>query len=357
MLNIHIITKIVQKLQTHIPSGLMFCDASGRIIVSSDPDLTGALNLLAIQCLNLNGPISTVPDPQHPDQFSGSASPLRYHNSRIGALVLPDSTPDAGKLASILSSVAEMMYEDMLTSHNLHSQTQERNQFLFEWIHMQPPYNSIFQKRGERLKIDISGTRTIIVTDPDPTEYDFLSPMLNKLLSPDDYMISLPQTSKLIMIREQNDYENRLNRILSVLSSFSSGLCRGQTCLNIGYKTAVECLNLGRLLFPNRKCFDYDFMKTAIALSHIDLPGLEENFYILKEKGSNAELAETVIAWIHYNGDLQKLSKELHLHRNSIPYRIRRIRELCGKDLNNAYDQMALLASYIRYLQIEHNLK
>ena len=355
MLDIPMITKIAKKLQTHIPGGLMVCDASGRIVVSSNPDLTGSLNLLAIQCLNLNGPVSTVPDPDHPDQFSGTAAPLRYHNSRIGALVLPDSSPDSGKLASILSSAAEMMYEELLTSYNLHSQTQERDQFLFEWLHMQPPYNSTFQKRGERLGIDISGLRTIIVTDPDTPEYAFLSPMLHKLLSPDDFMLSLSQTSELILIREQDDFEKRLHRILSVLSELPSGLCSGQSCLNSGYQTALECLSLGRLLFPDRKRFDYDFMKTALALSHLDLPGLGADFTILKEKGSNAELAETVIAWIRCSGDIQKLSQELHLHRNSIPYRIRRIRELCGKDLNNAYGQMALYASYIRYLQIHAN--
>ncbi len=355
MMDIPMITKIAQKLQVHTSSGLMICDASGRIVVSSDPNLTGSLNLLAIQCLNLNAPVSTVPDPEHLDQFSGTAAPLRYHNSRIGALVLPDSAPDSGKLASILSSAAEMMYEELLSSRSLHSQNQERDQFLFEWLHMQPPYNSTFQKRGERFGIDISGTRTILVTDPDTPEYAFLSPMLHKLLSPDDFMVSLSQTSELILIREQDDFEKRLHRILSLFSTLPSGLCRGQSCLNAGYQTALECLNLGRLLFSDRKCFDYDFMKTALALSHLDLPGLETDFLILKEKGSNAELAETVIAWIRCNGDIQKLSKELHLHRNSIPYRIRRIRELCGKDLNNVYDQMALYASYIRYLQLSTN--
>ena len=168
-------------------------------------------------------------------------------------------------------------------------------------------------------------------------------------------MVSLSQTSELILIREQDDFEKRLHRILSLFSTLPFGLCRGQSCLNAGYQTALECLNLGRLLFSDRKCFDYDFMKTVLALSHLDLPGLETDFLILKEKGSNAELAETVIAWIRCNGDIQKLSKELHLHRNSIPYRIRRIRELCGKDLNNVYDQMALYASYIRYLQLSTN--
>lgn len=352
MLDIPTITKIVQKLQTHIPGGLMVCDASGRIVVSSSPDQIGSLNLLAIQCLNLNGPVSTVPSPEHPEQFSGTAAPLRYHNSRIGALVLPDSAPDSGNLATILSSAAEMMYEELLSSHSLHSQAQERDQFLFEWLHMQPPYNSTFRKRGEHLGIDISGSHTIIVTDPDTPEYAFLSPMLHQLLSPDDFMLFLSQTSELILIREQGDFEKKLHRILSVLSELPSGLCCGQTCLNAGYQTALECLNLGRLLFPDRKCFDYDFMKTALALSHLDLPGLETDFSTLKEKGSNAELAETVIAWIRCSGDIQKLSRELHLHRNSIPYRIRRIRELCGKDLNNAYDQMSLYASYIRYLQL-----
>ena len=349
MLDIPVIAQIIKKLQEHTPYGLMVCDASGRIVVSTDPHQTGALNLLAIQCLNINGPVSTTSDPDHPDHFSGTAAPLLYHNSRIGALILPDSTPDSGKMVSILSSVIEMMYEEFLASRKQNSLAKDQDQFLFEWLHMPLPYSDAFQKRGLRLGIDINGSHTVIVMNPTVPEFSFLSTMLHRLLGPSDFMLSLTDTSELILLKEDPDFLRRTQRIKAALSSIPIGLCHKQTCLNIGYQTSLECLQLGQLLFPERLFYDYDFMKTALALSHLDLPGLEQDFATLKEKGSSAELAETVIAYIHCNGDIQKLSEQLHLHRNSIPYRIRRIRELCGKDLNHAYDLMALYASYIRY--------
>ena len=338
--------QIAVKLKEHTPDGLLICDASGRVVASTEPDQIGSLNLLAIQCLNRNAPTSAL----ETGQFSGAAAPLRYQKSRIGALVLPTMIPDALRQAAILSSAVELIYEELLNSRNLQAQTKERDQFLFEWLHTQPPYSETFQKRGETFGFHLLSPNTILVFQPQSETFSVLIPMIQHLLKQEDAMISLSPDTQLILIREDPEQSKRLHRILAAISRFPVGFCKNQTNLNAGYNLARECLSLGRLLFPDLLCYDYDHMKTALALSHADIPGLEQDFSLLKKKGSSAQLAETVIAYIQCNGDIQELSATLHLHRNSIPYRIRRIKELCGKDLNNAYDLMSLYASYIHYI-------
>lgn len=348
-MDITILNQIAAKLKEHTPDGLLICDASGRVVASTSPDQIGSLNLLAIQCLNHNGPASSL----EPGQFSGAAAPLRYQNSRIGALVLPSAASDSLRQAAILSSAVELMYEELLNSRNVQAQTKERDQFLFEWLHMQPPYSEAFQKRGEEFGFQILSPHTMLVFQPQSETFPVLIPMIQNLLDEKDAMVSLSPDTQLILIKEEPGYEKRFHRLLAVLSKFPAAFCKNQKNLSAGCALARECLSLGQLLFPDLGCYDYDYMKTALVLSHADIPGLEHDFSILKEKGSSAQLAETVVSYIQCSGDIQKLSAKLHVHRNSIPYRIRRIKELCGKDLNDAYDLMALYASYIRYICLQ----
>ena len=98
-------------------------------------------------------------------------------------------------------------------------------------------------------------------------------------------------------------------------------------------------------------------MKLAIALSKTSVPGLEQDFQQLCIHGKNAQLAETAVAYLRLNGDIQKICECLHIHRNSIPYRLHRIQEICGRTLTNSYDMLCLYASYICYIkkQLQEN--
>ena len=98
-------------------------------------------------------------------------------------------------------------------------------------------------------------------------------------------------------------------------------------------------------------------MKLAIALSKTPIPGLENSFSLLVAKGRNAQLADTAITYIRLNGDIQKICDKLHIHRNSIPYRIRRIQEICGRNLMDYYDMLCLYASFIRYAGKEADIQ
>ncbi|MDR2492038.1 MAG: helix-turn-helix domain-containing protein, partial [Coriobacteriales bacterium] len=51
------------------------------------------------------------------------------------------------------------------------------------------------------------------------------------------------------------------------------------------------------------------------------------------QKGSN--LTETLFAYIHHRQDVTETSKAMHIHYNTAKYRINRIREITGIDLND----------------------
>lgn len=68
--------------------------------------------------------------------------------------------------------------------------------------------------------------------------------------------------------------------------------------------------------------------------------------------GHRSELAETLLCWLSCRGDVGRTARKLHLHENSIRYRLDKVRELYGDELDDpdaCFElQLALRASGVR---------
>ena len=56
----------------------------------------------------------------------------------------------------------------------------------------------------------------------------------------------------------------------------------------------------------------------------------------------DAELVVTLEVFFAHHGNVSQTAQALHLHRNSLLYRLERIREITGMDLDSADDRFAL---------------
>ncbi len=351
MIDTRLMHEIVQKFQRRFPFTILISDVSRRIVVSTDSSRTGDMNLLAIESLNINSMATAAPDGYL--RNAGAAVPLHFQNSRIGAIVAEregDGSGSPDQSIEILGNAVELLYDELLRSKSLQNQTQERDQFLYEWLHLQAEHTEAFKKRGEQLGIDITSCHTVFLMDRNSQNFCFVAPMIKKLLSDTDIMISLSQDQDILLLKEDAFFAKKYRRITAAASGCHMGICSGLPHLHSAYQAAKDSLNLGKLLFPDQHLHTYERMKLAITLSQIQVPGLEEAFASLVSRGKNAQLAETAIAYIRLGGDVQKLCKNLHIHRNSISYRLRRIEEICGRKLTDPYDLLFLYASFIHYV-------
>lgn len=349
-----IMYEIIEKIQEGLPVPISICDGSGRVMVSTDSSSVGDMNLLAIKALDVNAKVFSSSDCSF--QKSGAAMPLTLHGHRIGAVVVEQTGSPDSHLAEILAKTIELLYQEVFLSRKQKNQSQERNQFLYKWLHLQAGYTDNFIKEGELLGIDITGTQAVLVM-VQKTEDNFSSPaVLQNLLEERDILLPLSHNQILLILKESQNFDRKYHRILSACTGCPVGVCCHEPHLYTAYQAAMESLALGRLLFPDRYVHDYEHMKLAIALSHLDFPGLEQPFAQLAEKGKAAQLAETTMAYIYLNGDIRSVCEKLHIHRNSIPYRLRRIEELCGKNLGDSYDLLYLYASMIRYIRLHGDL-
>lgn len=347
MIDNKIMYEIVEKLQESFSASISVCDVSGRVIVSTDSSCMGEMNLLAIEALNINSKVTASMDSRV--QKAGAAMPLCLQKSRIGAVVIQGAGSSSSQMAELLSKTIELLYEEFILFKKKQNRTQERDQFLYEWLHLQSDYSENFIKRGEHLGIDIIGNHTVILMERNQDNLFASTPIIQKLLDERDILLPLSQNQNLMILKENESLEKKCRRVLAAGHDCHTGICSGSPHLHTAYEAALESLRLGKILFPDQRLHRYEKMKLAIALSKTHIPGLEDPFSLLVAKGKNAQLAETAITYIQLNGDIQKICEKLHIHRNSIPYRLRRIQEICGRNLMDSYDLLYLYASFIRY--------
>lgn len=147
------------------------------------------------------------------------------------------------------------------------------------------------------------------------------------------------------------------------LPLFTGGIGRLATVVQRipqSYREAQQALEIGQRLFGEGNL--HSFARLGIYRLLYHLYGHEEltDFYqetlgplLESDKHSNSALIETLEAFFRCNGNLSETARAMHLHRNSLLYRLGRIEELLGKSLEDAELRLSLQIA----LKIRHMLR
>lgn len=68
------------------------------------------------------------------------------------------------------------------------------------------------------------------------------------------------------------------------------------------------------------------------------------------EENMGYELLNTLLVYINKNGERNRVAKELHIHRNTLNYRLNRIEEITGLSFNNYIDLQVYIGVYLECL-------
>ena len=67
----------------------------------------------------------------------------------------------------------------------------------------------------------------------------------------------------------------------------------------------------------------------------------------LEKQGKQTDLIKTLLVYVHFNGELQTTAEALHIHRNTLNYRLDKIYEITNKNPKNLLDLLELYTAYI----------
>lgn len=124
----------------------------------------------------------------------------------------------------------------------------------------------------------------------------------------------------------------------------------------ICYKQALQALKLVILRYREKGFLNYSNLGSYTVLQDLQNSYSTELFIkdfldpLLKyDNSNNKELFKTLGVYLQKNGNLKETSEQLFIHRNSLKYRLEKIRELLNIDLDNAEIRFNLLLAYKLY--------
>lgn len=119
--------------------------------------------------------------------------------------------------------------------------------------------------------------------------------------------------------------------------------------ISVSYQEALQALTIVQSLLGGRRCAYFGSLTTYRLLFQLkDSPELRE-FYdetlgklTEYDEKSGSDLVETLRAFFSCDGNVEKTARRLFVHRNTLAYRLRRIQQLTGLDLNKSEDSFRL---------------
>ncbi len=112
--------------------------------------------------------------------------------------------------------------------------------------------------------------------------------------------------------------------------------------IRCSYEEAVQAMELGRIMEPMKKTYQFRDLELYSSLREILQHKQESLFTSILGKLKNQELVDTLVIYFECNGNMDETASRMYTHKNTIKYRLNKIKELTGLDVKNQEDNFKL---------------
>ena len=372
---------IVDRTMRIIPFNVNVMDGRGIILGSGETSRIGELHSGALLALaqNRTVEIDAATSRTLRGVKPGVNIPLTVRGQICGVVGLtgePDTVRQFGELVRV---TAEMILEQAQLIGELQREKRYREEFVFQLIHHGATPIADLEAWAVRLGVNFQRPRAVVVlelTDPELRPDQALSELqhcqqqlatsrpdvLTAAISPRELVIlesfaTLAQRAPSATQARQRlqGYEAEVGEVLTTPATMAIGVALdGIEGVALSYQSARKTLRVGRSRKPQQSTFSYYDLSLPVLLSGLGSGWQAEQLRqplqrinaVDKRSGS---LRRTLDAWFAHNGHPLATAKALHIHRNTLDYRLRQISELSGLDLANTDDRLLLYVA----LQLE----
>jgi purine catabolism regulator len=129
------------------------------------------------------------------------------------------------------------------------------------------------------------------------------------------------------------------------------------------YREALQAMDVGRRLHLTNRIVEFNSLGVFRLLSELEtIPNVQDfamqiiGPLVRYDEQHRGSLVQTLGAYFDHHGNISQTAESLFVHRNTLLYRMDRIQELTGQDLNNSDMRLALHLS-LKLWQLRHDTK
>lgn len=344
--------KIANGIMSFIPYNINIMDEKGYIIASGDKDRLNTLHMGAVHALSTMEAYIVQHDTK--TERKGVNLPIMHNNEAVGVIGISGEVADVMPIAEIVQFTAKLMLENQeYNSMALLREAQQRD-YLLEWANYdKDAYSSSFIERGRTVDIDIMQPYVAVLLDVSKDAGGLGEERLRRQIETgkDEHMVWYRRNDILMAMVNGGDLCSRVEQtVLSLPGMERAYIGMTDTTLHNSISSARQTRTVSAALYGREKrviSYADTSLDQALLSSRAgyDIFQLQE---LLLEHDPTAELAETVYVYFNNTNSISKICDELHIHRNTLNYRINRIAEITGLNPRNCRDLSNLYIAVLR---------
>lgn len=369
--------KTVTEISAIINQNVNMMDENGVIIGSTDPERLGTFHEGAKKIIDKKLDMLAIYDT---DRYSGSCPginlPILFQNQIVGVVGVTGNTEEVVRYGKIIKKMTEILLWDNYLKERQNLDEILKKRFLEDWIFGGAgKITPQFFEQGQALGFNIQGRHRILIAAADKIG-EYKSPedqhRLEKadrrirLLLQNETNLFLKNNSGLICILGDltNPQMETVARKISqdISDTLSVGLNIGidggaVECqmIHISYEKAEKALHACKLLSEESVRF-YDDINVEIFASEISASLKREYIQKVFKNCTGEEILQWVTllhAFFAANGSIIKAAQILYIHKNTLQYKINKLRNKIGYDPRIPKDVPVLYFALLFYRDLE----
>ncbi len=352
---------LINELHSVIEYNLNIMDEEGIIISSTDPSRIGQFHEAALLIINENLPSLLVHyDNEYSGCKEGTNVPLIVDDEIIGVVGITGDVNETSKYANIIKKTAEILLKDYAALSERTRLDEARMSFLNSWLNGDISDSSRLKRKLEQYGCASFSTFQVVVIDNinghdvvrsflrekvkharTVTTWNnsygtiigmfhsseeikrFLEDLLADMPDRDDYFFAVGDT-----VEDENLLNRSYNHAFSLLQfvktrSRSLGLKYSGIQL---YEDHILDIIMNQIPADTKKAF------TAFVFDDVD-------------RHTIMDIVPFILSYCECNGSINEIARKLFIHKNTVQYKIKRIRDLTGLDLRVNHDMIRLYAA------------
>lgn len=346
--------RIVNEVTDILSGEVIVVNDNGLIIAGSDQKRVGKFHEGALVAVKRKETIMISKEDvfQLKGVKAGINLPIIFHNKAIGVIGITGEPKDIVQFGELIQRMTELIIQEAHSHEKLELKYRGLETYVYEWLHLQY-MDDDFRERGEILGISMDMPRCCSLFEIDRKQFQENQLIereaieLFRELFPSETQDVLAQWGSgrfvLLKVISNNNFKES---VISIVKSTQTIMKEKYGInLNVGIGTRVnepamlqssyhQAKKALRVAKKNGSFVCYDDLTLDVALAEITDETRKEFVekvlaILLREK----ELLETLEAYLETNLSIKETSKRLHIHINTLHYRLKRICELTGLSL------------------------
>ncbi len=369
LLDVSLAQSIVDRTMQILHANVNVMDARGMIIASGDPTRIGGRHEGAMMVL-AQGRTVEIDDAlarRLHDARPGINLPLRAEGGIVGVIGLSGAPDAIRQFAELLRMAAETMLEQARLMQVIARDVRLREELVLQLIGVATPTPAL-QDWARQLGVDTDLVRVVMLIEVDAIDGDAAALLAEQqrvvgraaVLEPGALCaaVSLREIVVLLPLGPGADEPARLHaRAEALLAGLESGagprlrlavggVFAGRAGLARSYQSACSVMRVGCRRQTGRALYCYAEQTLAVLLASLgegwQADELRRPLLRLAAHDRDATLRRTLGAWFAHDMKSAAAARALHVHRNTLDYRLRRVAELTGLNLARLDDCLLL---------------